>query len=159
MGINNYFFSSLLLCPEQQQQEGTGGNGKNSYLVRGLTLRQVPPGQGGILLQQPGPLQGAEAVHLPMQHCQEQNEPQGQREESLLDRGARLTELLHATLLPHPSLSWLEGEAAAWQGKCCTRSLLYCLSSGPQSSCQGIRWLQDMLQDSRWPFHSNKKLK
>lgn len=96
---------------------------KNSYLVRGLTFRQIPPGQGGILLQQPGPLQGAETVHLPMQHCQEQNEPQGQWEDSLLDQGARRTEHLHATLLPHPPLSWLEGEAAARQGKGCTHSL------------------------------------
>lgn len=122
------FFPALLLCRKQQQQE-VEGNGKNTYLVRGLTLRQVPPGQGGILLQQPGPLQGAEAVHLPMQHCQEQHEPQGQREESLLDRGARFTEHLHAALLPHPPLSWLEREAAAWQGKCCTHSL-----PAPQSS-------------------------
>lgn len=35
----------------------------------------------------------------------------------------KLTDHLHTSLLPHPPLSWLEGAAAAWQGKCCTCSL------------------------------------
>lgn len=32
-------------------------------------------------------------------------------------------EHLHATLLAPPLLSWLEGEAAAWEGMCCTHTL------------------------------------
>lgn len=71
VGINKIFPPSSVLSKTTEAGDGT------DYLVRGLTLRQVPPGHSWVLLQQPCTLRGAEPIHLPMKHCQKQNEAWG----------------------------------------------------------------------------------
>jgi len=133
-GHRRLYFSSLLSPTTATARD------RNSYLVRGLTLRQVPPGQGRILLQQPRPLRGAKAVRLPTQHCQKQSEPRGQREKSQERSKAPCNPPSSPIALPAGGRS---GGVAG--GVLCLLPTHSCSSSGMGSSlaghgCRGTRW-------------------
>lgn len=153
-GHQQFFFSSLLLCPKQLFQDGRK-MGKTLTWSEGSHSDRFLQGRDEFSFSSQVPSKVQKRYTCPCSTARSKMSHRVSRRRacSTEGQGSQSGLHLHAALPPHPLLSWLEGEAAAWQGKCCTCSLpapaLCCLSSGPRSSCQGIGWLQDMLRDSR----------
>lgn len=162
MRINKFFPPSFLLCPKEQQQGGGGEMGKTLTWSEGSHSDRFLQGrvEFSFSSQVPSKVQKRYTCPCSTARSKVSHSVSGRR---ACSTEGKLTEHLHTTLLPHPPLSCWRGQLQHGRGSVapspCLLPTLCSLCSGPWSTCQGIRWHQDVFQDSCWLFHSNKRLK